>query len=52
MTGSARLPVAALRVHLDERQVVEVVTTVGGCAMVSRVLVVPEVPPPAGEVAG
>ena len=38
--------------HLDQRQVVEVVTTVGGYAMVSRFLVALEVPPPDGEVAG
>ncbi|MFP5371978.1 MAG: carboxymuconolactone decarboxylase family protein [Actinomycetes bacterium] len=43
---------AALREHLDDRQVVEVVTTVGGYAMVSRFLVALEVPPPEGEVAG
>jgi AhpD family alkylhydroperoxidase len=43
---------AALRVHLDERQVVEVAATVGGYAMVSRFLVALEVPPPDGEVAG
>ena len=43
---------AALREHLDDRQVVEVVTTVGGYAMVSRFLVALDVPPPEGEVAG
>ena len=43
---------AALRAHLDERQVVEVTATVGGYAMVSRFLVALEVPPPDGEVAG
>ena len=43
---------AALRAHLDERQVVEVTVTVGGYAMVSRFLVALEVPPPDGEVAG
>jgi AhpD family alkylhydroperoxidase len=43
---------AALREHLDERQVVEVATTVGGYAMVSRFLVALEVPPPEGEVTG
>ena len=43
---------AALRAHLDERQVVEAVVTVGGYAMVSRFLVALEVPPPEGEVAG
>ena len=37
---------AALRAHLDERQVVEVTATVGGYAMVSRFLVALEVPPP------
>ncbi len=42
----------ALREHLDDRQVVEVVTTVGGYAMVSRFLVALDVPPPEGEVAG
>ena len=43
---------AALREHLDDRQVVEVVATVGGYAMVSRFLVALAVPPPEGEVAG
>jgi AhpD family alkylhydroperoxidase len=43
---------AALRAHLDDRQVVEVTATVGGYAMVSRFLVALEVPPPDGEVAG
>lgn len=43
---------AALREHLDDRQVVEVTATVGGYAMVSRFLVALEVPPPDGEVAG
>jgi alkylhydroperoxidase family enzyme len=43
---------AALREHLDDRQVVEVATTVGGYAMVSRFLVALEIPPPDGEVAG
>ena len=43
---------AALRAHLDERQVIEVAVTVGGYAMVSRFLVAMEVPPPDGEVAG
>ena len=43
---------AALREHLDDRGVVEVVTTVAGYAMVSRFLVALEVPPPDGEVAG
>jgi 4-carboxymuconolactone decarboxylase len=44
--------VAALREHLDDRGVVEVVATVGGYAMVSRFLVALDVPPPEGEVAG
>ncbi len=43
---------AALREHLDDRGIVEVVATVGGYAMVSRCLVALEVPPPDGEVAG
>ena len=43
---------AALRMHLDDRGVVEVIATVGGYAMVSRFLVALEVPPPDGEVAG
>ena len=43
---------AALREHLDDRQVVEVIATVGGYAMVSRFLVALAVPPPEGEVAG
>lgn len=42
---------AAVREHLDDRQVVELTTTVAGYAMVSRFLVALEVPP-AGEVAG
>jgi 4-carboxymuconolactone decarboxylase len=42
----------AVREHLDDRQVVELVTTVAGYAMVSRFLVALEVPPPEGEVAG
>ncbi|WP_222196001.1 carboxymuconolactone decarboxylase family protein [Modestobacter italicus] len=41
-----------VRGHLDDRQVVELVATVGGYAMVSRFLVALQVPPPAGEVAG
>ncbi|MPQ98450.1 carboxymuconolactone decarboxylase family protein [Modestobacter sp. I12A-02628] len=41
-----------LREHLDDRQVVELLVTVGGYAMVSRFLVALEVPPPTGEVAG
>jgi alkylhydroperoxidase family enzyme len=54
-TTSVTVPepvVAALREHLDERGIVEVVSTVGGYAMVSRFLVALEVPPPDGEVAG
>jgi 4-carboxymuconolactone decarboxylase len=54
-TSSVAVPepvFVALRTHLDERQVVEVVTTVGGYNMVSRFLVALEVPPPDGEVAG
>jgi 4-carboxymuconolactone decarboxylase len=43
---------AAVRDHLDDRQVVELVATVAGYAMVSRFLVALEVPPPTGEVAG
>ena len=43
---------AALRAHLDDRQVVELAVLVGGYAMVSRFLVALEVPPPDGEVAG
>jgi AhpD family alkylhydroperoxidase len=43
---------AAVREHLDDRQVVELTATVAGYAMVSRFLVALEVPPPAGEVAG
>jgi len=43
---------AAVREHLDDRQVVELVTLVGGYAMVSRFLVALRVPPPDGEVAG
>ncbi|MCZ2836712.1 carboxymuconolactone decarboxylase family protein [Modestobacter sp. VKM Ac-2985] len=43
---------AAVRAHLDDRQVVELVTTVAGYAMVSRFLVALRVPAPAGEVAG
>lgn len=43
---------AALREHLDDRGVIEVVATVGGYAMVSRFLVALEVPPPDGEVTG
>jgi 4-carboxymuconolactone decarboxylase len=43
---------AAVRAHLDDRQVVELTVLVGGYAMVSRFLVALEVPPPSGEVAG
>jgi 4-carboxymuconolactone decarboxylase len=43
---------AAVREHLDDRQVVELTALVGGYAMVSRFLVALRVPPPAGEVAG
>jgi 4-carboxymuconolactone decarboxylase len=43
---------AALREHLDDRQVVELTATVAGYAMVSRFLVALAVPPPDGEVAG
>jgi alkylhydroperoxidase family enzyme len=43
---------AAVREHLDERQVVELVTLVAGYAMVSRFLVALRVPPPDGEVTG
>ena len=43
---------AAVREHLDDRQVVELTATVAGYAMVSRFLVALEIPPPTGEVAG
>ena len=43
---------AAVREHLDDRQVVELVATVAGYAMVSRFLVALQVPPPEGGVAG
>jgi AhpD family alkylhydroperoxidase len=43
---------AAVREHLDDRQVVELTTLVGGYAMVSRFLVALEVPPPEGEITG
>jgi AhpD family alkylhydroperoxidase len=43
---------AAVREHLDERQVVELTALVAGYAMVSRFLVALRVPPPDGEVAG
>ena len=43
---------AAVREHLDDRQVVELTALVGGYAMVSRFLVALGVPPPEGEIAG
>ena len=43
---------AALREHLDDRQVVELAVLVGGYAMVSRFLVALDVPPSTGEVPG
>ena len=43
---------AALRAHLDDRQVVELTALVGGYAMVSRFLVALDVPPSTGEVPG
>jgi AhpD family alkylhydroperoxidase len=43
---------AALRAHLDDRQVVELAVLVGGYAMVSRFLVALQVPPSTGEVPG
>ena len=43
---------AALREEFDDRQVVELVATVAGYAMVSRFLVALQVPVPGGEVAG
>jgi 4-carboxymuconolactone decarboxylase len=43
---------AAVRRHLDDRQVVELTALVGAYAMVSRFLVALEVPPPDGEIAG
>jgi 4-carboxymuconolactone decarboxylase len=43
---------AAVRSHLDDRQVVELTALVAGYAMVSRFLVALQVPPPDGEVAG
>jgi AhpD family alkylhydroperoxidase len=42
----------AVREHLDDRQLVELVTLVAGYAMVSRFLVALRVPPPEGEVTG
>lgn len=43
---------AELRSAFDERELVELLVTIGGYAMVSRFLVALQVPPPAGEVAG
>jgi 4-carboxymuconolactone decarboxylase len=43
---------AAVRNHLDDRQLVELVTVVAGYAMVSRFLVALRVPPPDGEITG
>jgi 4-carboxymuconolactone decarboxylase len=43
---------AAVREHLDDRQVVELTALVAGYSMVSRFLVALQVPPPDGEVAG
>jgi alkylhydroperoxidase family enzyme len=43
---------AAVRAHLDDRQVVELAVLVGGYGMVTRFLVAMEVPPPDGEVSG
>jgi 4-carboxymuconolactone decarboxylase len=43
---------AALREHLDDRQVVELAATVAGYAMVSRFLVALQVSAPEGEVGG
>jgi AhpD family alkylhydroperoxidase len=42
----------AARALLDDRGLVELAVLAGGYAMVSRVLVAFDVPPPAGEVAG
>jgi alkylhydroperoxidase family enzyme len=42
----------AARALLDDRGLVELAVLAGGYAMVSRVLVAFEVPPPAGEVTG
>lgn len=42
----------AVREHLDDRQTVELTTTVAGYAMVSRFLVALAVPPPDGEIPG
>ena len=43
---------AAAREQLDDRGLVELAVLVGGYAMVSRVLVAFDVPPPEGEVTG
>jgi len=43
---------AAAREHLDDRGLVELAVLAGGYAMVSRVLVAFDVPPPDGEIAG
>jgi AhpD family alkylhydroperoxidase len=43
---------AAARGHLDDRGLVELAVLAGGYAMVSRVLVAFDVPPPEGEIAG
>ena len=43
---------AAVREHLDDRQVVELAVLVGGYSMVARFLVAMQVPPPDGEVPG
>jgi alkylhydroperoxidase family enzyme len=43
---------AAVRAHLGDREVVELVALVAGYAMVSRFLVALRVPPPEGEVPG
>jgi 4-carboxymuconolactone decarboxylase len=43
---------AAVREHLDDRQVVELTVLVGGYSMVARFLVAMQVPPPDGEVPG
>ena len=54
-TSSVTVPddvFAAVREHLDDRQVVELTATVAGYAMVSRFLVALAVPLPDGEVAG
>jgi AhpD family alkylhydroperoxidase len=42
----------AAREHLDDRGLVELAVLAGGYAMVSRVLVAFDVPPPDGEIAG